>query len=123
LLVRLLKFPIDFVFDQEALFRLQNRWNLIMQVPNYMWPNDRAATMSNFPLRLPKDLMVDAKTFAKDQGVSVNQFLATVLAERVGDMKAMSRPKQKAAFADLSAGLAILKNAPDVAPMMGDEIA
>jgi hypothetical protein len=79
--------------------------------------------MSNFPLRLPKDLMEDAKTIAKDQGVSVNQFLATVLAERVGEMKAMSRLKHKAAFADLSAGLAILKNASDVAPMMGDEIA
>jgi hypothetical protein len=62
--------------------------------------------MSNFPLRLPKDLMEDAKIIAKDQGVSVNQFLATVLAERVGEMKAMARLRHRA---------------PDVAPMIGDD--
>jgi HicB family len=78
--------------------------------------------MSNFPLRLPKDLMEDAKTIAKDQGVSVNQFLATVLAERVGEMKAMARLRQRASVGDADQALVILKRAPDVAPMVGDEI-
>jgi HicB family len=79
--------------------------------------------MSNFPLRLPKDLMEDAKVIAKDQGVSVNQFLATVLAERVGEMKAMSRLRHRATMGDSATAQAILRRAPDVAPMVGDEFA
>jgi HicB family len=77
--------------------------------------------MSNFPLRLPKDLMEDAKIIAKDQGVSVNQFLATVLAERVGEMKAMARLRHRANVGNPEQALAILKRAPDVAPMIGDD--
>jgi predicted HicB family RNase H-like nuclease len=46
--------------------------------------------MSNYPLRLPETLMDDAREMAKAQGVSVNQFLATVIAERVGELKALS---------------------------------
>ncbi len=78
--------------------------------------------MSNFPLRLPKDLMEDAKIIAKDQGVSVNQFMATVLAERVGEMKALARLRHRASVGNPESALAILKRAPDVAPMVGDEI-
>jgi hypothetical protein len=78
--------------------------------------------MSNFPLRLPKDLMEDAKTIAKDQGVSVNQFMATVLAERVGEMKAMARLRSRTSLGKSDAALAILKRAPDAMPMAGDEV-
>lgn len=79
--------------------------------------------MSNFPLRLPKDLMADAKSLAKDQGVSVNQFMATVLAERVGEMKATRHFIQRSQIGDPAAALAIMLRAPDRPPMPGDELA
>lgn len=78
--------------------------------------------MSNFPLRLPKDLMEDAKAIAKQQGVSINQFMATVLAERVGEVKAMTRLRNRASQGDAKAALAILARTPDIPPMLGDEI-
>ena len=44
--------------------------------------------MSNYPLRMPETLMEDARGLAKARGVSVNQFVATVIAQRVGELKA-----------------------------------
>ena len=40
--------------------------------------------MSSFPLRLPDDLKELAAAQAKASGVSLNQYIATVLASRVG---------------------------------------
>jgi predicted HicB family RNase H-like nuclease len=38
--------------------------------------------MSNYPLRLPETPMEDAREMADAQGVSINQFLSTLIAER-----------------------------------------
>ncbi len=40
--------------------------------------------MSSFPLRLPDDLKERAAAQAEASGVSLNQYIATVLASRVG---------------------------------------
>jgi hypothetical protein len=40
--------------------------------------------MSSFPLRLPDDLKERAAAQAEAAGVSLNQYIATVLASRVG---------------------------------------
>ena len=78
--------------------------------------------MSNYPLRLPQTLMDDARGMAKAQGVSVNQFLATVIAERVGELKALSRVHARMARADRAKARAVLALVPDRAPMEGDEL-
>jgi hypothetical protein len=52
--------------------------------------------MSNYPLRLPEALMDDVRVMAEAQGVSINQFLATVIAERVGDLKALGQSATRA---------------------------
>ena len=77
--------------------------------------------MSNYPLRLPKDLMEDVRRLAADQGVSVNQFLAATIAERVGELKALSRIQLRAGRGDAAFAMAVLRRAPDVAPLPGDE--
>ena len=77
--------------------------------------------MSNYPLRLPETLMEDARGMAKAQGVSVNQFLATVIAERVGELKALSHVRARIARADTDKARAVLALVPDRAPMEGDE--
>ena len=40
--------------------------------------------MSSFPLRIPDDLKKEAIAQAEAAGVSLNQYIATVLASRVG---------------------------------------
>lgn len=78
--------------------------------------------MSNYPLRLPETLMDDARGMAKAQGVSVNQFLATVIAERVGELKALNYVRARIAHADRANARAVLALVPDRAPMAGDEM-
>jgi hypothetical protein len=78
--------------------------------------------MSNYPLRLPETLMDDARGMAKAQGVSINQFLATVIAERVGELKALSHIRSRIARADPAHARAVLALVPDRAPMEGDEL-
>lgn len=77
--------------------------------------------MSNYPLRLPEALMHDARGMAKAQGVSINQFLATVIAERIGELKALSHIRSRIARADTAQARAVLALVPDQAPMEGDE--
>ena len=78
--------------------------------------------MNNYPLRLPEALMDDARGMAKAQGVSINQFLATVIAERVGELKALRHVRARIARADLTQARAVLALVPDRAPMEGDEL-
>jgi hypothetical protein len=78
--------------------------------------------MSNYPLRLPQTLMEDARGMAKAQGVSVNAFLATVIAERVGELKAWRHVRARIARADPDQARVALALVPDRAPMEGDEL-
>ncbi len=78
--------------------------------------------MSNYPLRLPETLMEDARGMARAQGVSVNQFLATVIAERVGELKGLNHVRSRITRADPSQAQAVLALVPDRAPMEGDEL-
>ena len=59
---------------------------------------------------------------AKAQGVSVNQFLATVIAERVGELKALNHIRSRIARADPTKARAVLELTPDRTPMVGDEM-
>ncbi len=78
--------------------------------------------MSNYPLRLPETLMDDAREMAAAQGVSINQFLSTLIAERVGELKALRHVQSRIARADRGEALAVLARVPDRAPMEGDEM-
>ena len=77
--------------------------------------------MSNYPLRLPQALMDDARGLARAQGVSMNQFLATLIAERVGELKALSHVRTRIARADPLSARSVLALVPDREPMEGDE--
>ncbi len=78
--------------------------------------------MSNYPLRLPESLMEDARTMADAQGVSINQFLSTLIAERIGELKALRHVRTRIARADSAKAMAVLALVPDRAPMEGDEL-
>lgn len=40
--------------------------------------------MSSFPLRIPNDLKAEAVRLAEQAGISLNQYISTALASRVG---------------------------------------
>ncbi|MEZ5996099.1 MAG: hypothetical protein R3C25_10110 [Hyphomonadaceae bacterium] len=78
--------------------------------------------MSNYPLRLPETLMEDAREMADAQGVSINQFLATLIAERIGELKALRHVRQRIGRANPASAAAVLALVPDRAPLEGDEM-
>lgn len=78
--------------------------------------------MSNYPLRLPETLMEDAREMAAAQGVSINQFLSTLIAERIGELKALRHVRQRIGHANTAGALAVLEVAPDRPPLPGDEL-
>jgi hypothetical protein len=78
--------------------------------------------MSNYPLRLPDHVMAEARSLAEAGGTSLNQFLSSVIAERIGEMKAVRQFEARIARADTRAALAVLAKVPDRAVMKGDEV-
>jgi hypothetical protein len=78
--------------------------------------------MSNYPLRLPETLMEDVREMADAQGVSINQFLATLIAERIGELKALRHVRQRIGRANPASAAAVLALVPDRAPLEGDEL-
>jgi len=78
--------------------------------------------MSNYPLRLPEALMDDARFMAKAQGVSINQFLATMIAERIGELNALNHVRSQIARANSEQARALLALVPDRLPLEGDEL-
>lgn len=78
--------------------------------------------MSNYPLRLPDHVMAEAKHLAELNGTSLNQFLSSLIAERVREMRATANICLCAERANPNAALAILAQAPDRIPLAGDEL-
>lgn len=78
--------------------------------------------MTNYPLRLPDNVMSAAKALAAKNGASLNQFLGSIIAERVGEMRAFDHVEMRAARGDAARGIAVLAKAPNRAPLAGDEI-
>ena len=65
-------------------------------------------------LRIPKTLHEQVKELAKDEGVSLNQFVMLALAEKVATLQAIDYLEQRAARGSREKLLAILAKAPDV---------
>ena len=78
--------------------------------------------MSNYLLRLSEKLMEDARTLADAQGVSINQFLSTLIAGRIGELKALRHVRMRISRADSAKAMAVLALVPDRAPLEGDEL-
>jgi hypothetical protein len=78
--------------------------------------------MSNYPLRLPDTVMTDAKSLAERNGTSLNQFLSALIAQRVGELKALEHFERRIARADRAAALEVLSRVPARTPLPGDEL-
>jgi len=76
-----------------------------------------------YPLQLPESLKKTAARLAKEDGVSLNQWIVAAVAQKIGAVEtAKDFLEGRAKGADVDAVLALLERAPDVPPLEGDEI-
>ena len=80
-------------------------------------------TRTSYPLKLPTSLKQAAQRLAREDGVSLNQWIAVAIAEKVGAVETangfLDRMAQGAAAADL---FPFLTNARRDPPAKGDEL-
>lgn len=77
--------------------------------------------MSAMSIRLPESLHRNARAFAEQEGVSVNQLIATALAEKLAALGAQDYLAQRAQRASKDRFVQALSQVPDTAPEPGDE--
>jgi hypothetical protein len=78
-------------------------------------------TTSTYPLRLPRSVKAAAEKMAQDEGISLNQFVATAVAEKLAVMNTADFFAERKARADLAAFKRILKRKGGEPPRPGDE--
>lgn len=78
---------------------------------------------ATYPLKLPESLKAAAARLAKEDGVSLNQWIATAVAQKVGAVETaeefFAKRRGKAKRGDMER---ILRRVPARDPMPGDEI-
>ena len=79
---------------------------------------------ATYPLKLPTSVKTAAAQLAKEDGVSLNQFIAAAVAEKVGSIRTAALFLQERSGAAKPADLLpYLQRAPAVTPPAGDEVA
>jgi hypothetical protein len=78
---------------------------------------------ATYPLKLPASIKAEAARLAKEDGVSLNQWIATAVAQKIGAVEtAAVFFKRRAGDAQPGDLKALLESVPDVPPERGDEI-
>ena len=82
-----------------------------------------ATARYKYPLNLPSSLKETAARLAKEDGVSLNQWIATAVAQKIGAVEtAEVFLAQRAARATSEDLLHYLHGAPNAPPVPGDEV-
>lgn len=77
--------------------------------------------MSTYPLRLPRSVKAAAEKLAREEGISMNQFVATAVAEKLAAMRTAQFFAERRSRADLAAFRKLLRRAGGEPPRQGDE--
>lgn len=78
---------------------------------------------ATYPLKLPTSVKEAATRLAKKDGVSLNQWIASAVAQKIGSMETAEEfLRRRAGNADGSELLRLLDRVADRAPMAGDEL-
>ena len=78
---------------------------------------------SSYPLKLPSSLKSAAQRLAKEDGVSLNQWISVAVAEKIGAVEtAADFLRHRAGNAKPADLLPFLNGAPENPPVRGDEI-
>lgn len=78
--------------------------------------------MSNLSLRLPDSLHRKIRELAERDDVSINQFIATAVAEKAAALLTVDYLEERGRRADPRLVDHILRRVPDVPPVPGDEL-
>lgn len=78
--------------------------------------------MSSLSVRLPDSLHEKVRELARRDDVSINQFIATAVAEKASALLTVDYLKQRARRAEPELFARLLNRVPDVAPLAGDEL-
>jgi hypothetical protein len=75
-----------------------------------------------YPLRLPRSLKDAVERISKEEGTSINQFVATAVAEKVSALQTARFFQDRKARADFKAFDRIMKRRGGKPPRTGDEM-
>lgn len=78
--------------------------------------------MSTLSLRLPESLHQRARELAQQEGVSINQLIATALAEKISALDTVGYLRERGSRGSREAFLRALDAVPDDEPAPGDEL-
>ena len=78
--------------------------------------------MSSLSLRLPDSLHQKIRELAEQDDISINQFIATAVAEKAAALLTVSYLEERGRRADPRLVDRILRRVPDVPPVPGDEL-
>jgi hypothetical protein len=78
--------------------------------------------MAVLSLRLPESLHRRVRAMAKQEGISINQFVALALAEKVSALDTVDYLSQRAARADVADFDRVLDMVPDIEPDAHDRL-
>ncbi len=78
--------------------------------------------MSTLSLRLPDSLHQEVKSLARKEGMSINQFISSAVAEKMSALLTESYLEERALKGSKSAFLKVMSKVPDVEPNNRDEL-
>ena len=78
--------------------------------------------MSAMSIRLPTSLHDHVRELAEREGISINQLVATALAEKMSALMTADLLEARAKRGDRSKFMAALAKVPDAPPVEGDEL-
>lgn len=78
--------------------------------------------MNTLSVRLPESLHKKIKEIAKEEGVSINQFISSAAAEKVSAIMTVDYLKKEAKSGKRKDFDAVLKKVPDVVPQPDDRL-
>ena len=78
--------------------------------------------MSTLSVRLPNSLHETVRELSKKEGISINQFIASALAEKISALMTLDYLKKRAKEASRDKFLDALKEVPDVEPFEYDNL-
>jgi uncharacterized protein (DUF1778 family) len=78
--------------------------------------------MGALSLRLPESIHRHIREIARQEGVSINQFISSAVSEKISAILTEEYIKARAAKADFEKVQQILANVPELTPIVGDEL-
>ena len=78
--------------------------------------------MSTLSLRLPDSLHREVKSLAQKEGVSINQFISSAVAEKMSALLTESYLKERSLKGDKRSFLKAMSKVPDVEPIDEDKL-